>query len=192
MARSPRYYSPEDFWGVLWGTWLSPRRFFRNLDPEGGPVRPAIFASFVIYLDLLIEAALQAVWVREFSYSLLSGLLIGLPVAVFLALLLVAGFTALVLVILDAAPSRAKFGPVFRSLGYAAGILILLPIPYGPFIALAYGPYVVTVAVKETLDLSWRRAATVALIPLTTALLILLALLGLGDAYELLVNPPQS
>lgn len=174
------------------GVWFSPRRFFGNLDPEGSSVRPAIFASVVIYLDLVIEAALQAIWARSFELSLLSGLLLALILAAFLGLLLVAGFTTLVLVILDGAPSRAKFGPVFRSLGYATGILIVLPIPYGPFLALAYGPYVATVAVKETLDLSWKRATAATLIPVATALLILLALLGPGDAYNLLVNPPQS
>jgi hypothetical protein len=146
----------------------------------------------MIYLALVAEAALQAVWARSFDFSLLSGLLVAAIVAVFLGLLLVAGFTTLVLVILDGAPSRAKFSPVFRPLGYATAILIVLPIPYGPFLALAYGPYVATVAVKEALNLSWKRAAIASLIPVATALLILLALLGPGDAYDLLVNPPQS
>ena len=174
------------------GVWFSPRRFFRNLDPEGGTIGPAVFASLVIYATLLLEAALQAVWIREFDSSLLYALLLGLVVAVVFGPLLVASLTTLVLVVLDGAPSRAKFGPLFRSLGYASGVLILLPIPYAPFLILLYSPYVATVAVKETLGPSWKRAALGTLIPIATLLLILLALLGPGDAYEVLVNPPQS
>ena len=192
MSRDPTYRTEEGFWAALRGVWFSPRRFFRNLDPEGGTIGPAIFASLVIYLALLLEAALQAVWIREFDPSLLYALLFGLVVAVVLGPLLVASLTTLVLVVLDGAPSRAKFGPLFRSLGYACGVLILLPVPYAPFLVLLYGPYVATLAVKETLVTSWRRAAAGALIPVATLLLILLALLGPGDAYELLVNPPGS
>ena len=155
-------------------------------------MRPAVFASLVIYLDLVVEAVLQAVWAGGFEFSLLPSFLLGFVVAVFLALLLAAGFAALVLVVLDGAPSRARFGPVFRSVSYASGILIALPIPYGPFLALAYGPYVATVAVKETLNLGWKRAATATLIPLAAALLILLLLVGPTEALEILVNPPQN
>lgn len=192
MSGGPAYRTEEGFWAALRGVWFSPRRFFRNLDPEGGTIGPAIFASLVIYLALLLEAALQAVWIREFDPSLLYALLFGLVVAVVLGPLLVASLTTLVLVVLNGAPSRAKFGPLFRSLGYACGVLLLLPIPYAPFLVLLYGPYVATLAVKETLVTSWRRAAAGALIPVATLLLILLALLGPGDAYELLVNPPGS
>ncbi|MDP8938862.1 MAG: YIP1 family protein [Actinomycetota bacterium] len=192
MSGDSAYRTKEDFRAALRGVWFSPRRFFRNLDPEGGTIGPAIFASLVVYLALLLEAALQAVWIREFDPSLLYALLFGLVVAVVLGPLLVASLTTLVLVVLDGAPSRAKFSPLFRSLGYACGVLILLPIPYAPFLVLLYGPYVATLAVKETLVTSWRRAAVGALIPVATLLLILLALLGPGDAYELLVNPPGS
>ncbi|MGF1470790.1 MAG: YIP1 family protein [Rubrobacteraceae bacterium] len=192
MDRDPGYYSPEGFRDVLRGVWFSPRRFFGNLDPGGSLLRPVFFAAAVVYLVLAIEAVLRAVWVREIGYSLLYGLLAGLAVALFLGLLLVGAFTALVLVVLDGAPSRAKFGTLFRPLGYVAGVLIVLPIPYGPFLVLAYGPYVATVAVKETLGLSWKRAASATLIPLAATLLILLALLGPADAYNLLVNPPQN
>ena len=174
------------------GVWFSPRRFFSALAPEGGTIGPAVFASLVVYLALLLEAALQAAWIREFDSSFLYTLLLGLVVAVILGPLLVASLAALILVVLDGAPSRAKFGPLFRALGYACGVLIPLPIPYAPFLVLLYGPYVVTVAVKEMLHTSWRRAAAGALIPVATLLLILLALLGPGDAYEVLVNPPQS
>lgn len=192
MSRDSSYHSPVGFWDALRGVWFSPQRFFRNLDPDGGTVGPAVFASFVIYVALLLEAALQAVWVRQFDSSLLYALLLGLVVAVVLGPLLVASFTTLVLVILDGAPSRAKFGPLFRSLGYVSGVLILLPIPYAPFLILLYGPYAATVAVKETLGTGWKRAALGTLIPIVTLLLILLALLGPGDAYDVLVNPPQS
>lgn len=192
MSRDSVRYSSEGFWAALRGVWLSPHRFFRSLDPEGGIVGPTVFASLVVYLALLLEAALQAVWIREFDSSLLYNLFFGLVVAVFLGPLLVSSFTALVLVILDGAPSRAKFGPLFRAMGYACGVLILAPIPYAPFLILLYGPYIVTLAVKETLNTSWRRAALGALIPVATLMLILLALLGPGDAYQVLVNPPQN
>lgn len=192
MSRDSGYHSPVGFWDALRGVWFSPHRFFRNLDPEGGTVGPAVFASLVVYLALLLEAALQAVWVRQFDSSLLYALLLGLVVALVLGPLIVASLTALVLVVLDGAPSRAKFGPLFRALGYACGVLILLPIPYAPFLILLYGPYAATVAVKETLGTSWKRSALGTLIPIATLLLILLALLGPGAAYEVLVNPPQS
>ena len=174
------------------GVWFSPRRFFENLDPERGVVGPAIFASLVVYLALLLETALQAVWIREFDSGLLYSLLLGLVVALFLGPLLVASLTALVLVVLDGAPSWSKFGPLFRSLGYASGVLIAAPIPYAPFLIMLYAPYVATVAAKEALGTGWKRAVVGVLIPIATLLLILLALLGPGDAYEVLVNPPQS
>jgi hypothetical protein len=183
-------YSSENFREALREVWLSPGRFFKRLDPEGGPIRPAIFASIVLYLNLLLETALQALWLREFNYALIYAPLLGLVVAIVLAPLLVAGLTALVLVVLDGAPSRAKFGPTFRALGYATGIGSILWIPYGPLLALPYGAYVATVAVKETLNTTWQRAAAAALIPLGAVLLILLLLTGFDEAYGFLINPP--
>jgi hypothetical protein len=183
-------YSSENFREALREVWLSPGRFFKRLDPEGGPIRPAIFASIVLYLNLLLETALQALWLREFNYALIYAPLLGLVVAIVLAPLLVAGLTALVLVVLDGAPTRAKFGPTFRALGYATGIGSILWIPYGPLLALPYGAYVATVAVKETLNTTWQRAAAAALIPLGAVLLILLLLTGFDEAYGFLINPP--
>lgn len=186
------YYSPEDFWGALRGVWISPGRFFRELDPGGGFLRPAIFATLILYLNLLLEAGLQAAWAREFEYSLLYAPLLGLVVSVVLGPLLVAGFAALALVVLDGAPSRARFSPAFRALGYATGIGIVLWIPYGPFLALLYGPYVATVALKWTLDLTWKQAAAAAPIPLAALLAVLMLLTGPAETYELFINPPQS
>jgi hypothetical protein len=183
-------YSSENFREALREVWLSPDWFFKRLDPEGGPIRPAIFASIVLYLNLLLETALQALWLREFNYALIYAPLLGLVVAIVLAPLLVAGLTALVLVVLDGAPTRAKFGPTFRALGYATGIGSILWIPYGPLLALPYGAYVATVAVKETLNTTWQRAAAAALIPLGAVLLILLLLTGFDEAYGFLINPP--
>ena len=197
MFRRPRYvesahYSPEDFWGALQEVWFAPSRFFKRLDPEGGPIRPAIFASVVLYLNLLFEAALQAVWLREFNYALIYAPFLGLVVALVLAPLLVAGLTVLVLVILEGAPSRRSFGPTFRALGYASGIGFVLWVPYGPLLAIPYGALVATIAVKETLNLSWQRAAAATLIPLGAVLLILLLLTGPGEAFAFLTNPPGS
>ena len=192
MSRDSGYHPSVGFGSALRGVLFSPRRFFRGLDPEGGVVGPAVFAALIVYLALLLEAALQLLWVREFDSSLLYTLLLGLVVAVFLGPLLVTSLTTLVLVILDGGPSRSKFGLLFRALGYASGVLILAPIPYAPFLILLYGPYVATIAIKETFGMGWKRAAAGALIPIATLLLILLALLGPGDAYEVLVNPPQT
>ncbi len=194
MARrgNPGYYSREDFWGALRGVWFFPGRFFRELEPGGGFVRPAIFAALVLYLDLVLEAGLQAAWAREFEYSLLYAPLLGLVVALVLAPLLVAGFAALVLVVLDGAPSRARFGPAFRAIGYATGIGIVLWIPYGPLLAVLYGPYVATVALRWNLELPWKRATAAALLPLVALLVILLLLTGPAEIYELFTNPPQS
>lgn len=194
MARrdGPGYSSPEDFWGALRGVWLSPGRFFRELDPGGGFLRPGIFATLILYLNLVLEAGLQAAWARELEYSLLYAPLLGLVVSVALGPLLVAGFAALALVVLDSAPSRVRFGPAFRAIAYTTGIGIVLWIPYGPFLALLYGSYVATVALRWTLDLTWKRAAAAALIPLIALLVILLLLTGSTETYELLTNPPQS
>ena len=185
-------FSPEDFWGALREVWLAPGRFFRRLDPAGGQIRPVIFASIILYLNLLLEAALQALWLREFNYALIYAPFLGLVVSLVLAPLLVAGLTILVLVVLEGAPSRRSFGPVFRSLGYATGIGFVLWIPYAPLLALPYGALVATIAVKETLNMGWRRAAIATLIPLGAVLLILLLLTGPAEAVSFLINPPGS
>lgn len=192
MARRGYGGSPEDFWGALRGVWLGPARFFRNLDPKGGLIRPAIFVSLVLYLNLVLEAALQALWLREFNYALIYAPFLGLVVALVLAPLLVAGLAILVLVVLEGAPSRRGFGPVFRALGYASGIGLALWVPFAPILALPYGALVATIAVKEAMNVPWTRAATATLIPLGAVLLILLLLTGPGEAASFLVNPPQS
>jgi hypothetical protein len=186
------HHSPEDFWGALREVWFAPSRFFKMLDPEGGPIRPAIFASIILYLNLLLEAALQALWLMEFNYNLIYAPFVGLVVALVLAPLLVAGLAVLVLVVLEGAPSRRSFGPTFRALGYAAGIGFVLWVPYGPLLAIPYGAIVATIAVKEASNIDWRRAAAATLIPLGAVLLILLLLTGPGEAYGFLVNPPGS
>lgn len=184
--------SPENFSDALREVWLAPGRFFRELDPDGRPVRPAIFASLVLYLNLVLEPALQAVWLREFNFALIYVPFVGLVVALVLAPLLVAGLAALVLVVLEGAPSRRSFGPLFRSLCYASGIGVVLWVPFGPLLALPYGALVATIAVKETLNLDWGRAAAAALIPLGAVFLILFLLTGPGEAYGFIVNPPGS
>ena len=186
------YQSPEGFGDVVRGVWFAPGRFFGRLDPEGGLVRPALFASFVLYLNLICDELLRVAWRLEFNYGLLNAALPGLAVALVLGPLLVAGLSALVLTILDGAPSRRKFGRVFRALGYAIAIGLVLWIPYAPFVALPYGLYVATVAVKEALSVSWRRAAFATLAPLVAALLMVLLLAGPTGAYELLLSPPEE
>lgn len=183
------YHSSERFRDVLGQVWLTPGKFFRRLDPDGGPLRPALFAAVILYLNLLLGELLRFVWRLEFNYGLLYAALPGFVVALVLAPLSVAGLSALVLTVLDGAPSRRKFAPVFRALGYATAIGIVLPLPYAPLVALPYGLYVATVAIREALFISWRRAATATLIPLGAVILILLLLAG-PDAYQLLVNPP--
>ena len=184
--------SPENFSDALREVWLSPGRFFKELDPDGGPIRPAIFASLVLYLNLLLESALQVLWLREFNYALIYTPFVGLVVAFVLAPLLVAGLTVLVLVVLEGAPSRRSFGPVFRALCYASGIGVVLWVPFGPILALPYGALVATIAVKETLNLNWSRAAAATLIPLGAVFLILFLLTGPSEAYGFLTNPPGS
>jgi hypothetical protein len=184
--------SPENFWGALKGVWIAPRRFFERLDPGGGFFRPVIFASIILYLNLLLEAALQVVWLREFNFALIYAPFLGLVVALVLAPLLVAGLAVLVLVVLDGAPSRRSFGPVFRALAYASGIGAVLWIPYAPLLAIPYGAFVATVAIKETIHASWGRAAAGALIPLAAVLLILLLLTSPEEAFGFLLNPPGS
>ena len=195
MFRRQRYvefvhHSPEDFWSAIREVWFAPGRFFKMLDPGGGPIRPALFASLILYLNLLFEAVLQAVWLGEFNYALIYAPFLGLVVALVLAPLLVAGLTTLVLVVLEGAPSRPSFGPLFRALGYAAGIGLVLWVPFGPLLAIPYGALVSTIAVKETLNIGWTRAAAAALIPLGAVLLIILLLTG--EAVSFLLNPPRS
>src|SRR5919199_1166133 len=184
------YYSSEGFGDVLRGVWLAPGKFFRKLNPEGSLVRPGLFAAAILYLNLLFGELLRAAWLLEFNYGLLYALLPGLVVSLVLAPLLVAGLSLLVLTVLDGAPSRRKFGPVFRALGYTTAIGFVLWIPYAPLFALPYGLYVATVAVKEILAINWRRAAVATLAPLVAVLLILLLLTGPDEAYQLLINPP--
>ena len=157
-----------------------------------GLIRPAIFVSLVLYLNLLLEATLQALWLGEFNYALIYAPFLGLIVALLLAPLLVAGLTILVLVILEGAPSRRGFVPAFRSLGYASGIGVALWIPFAPILAIPYGALVATIAVKKTLNVSSTRAAAATLLPLLAVLLTLLALLGPGEAASFFTNPPQS
>lgn len=187
---STGFYSPEGFRSVVREVWLAPGHFFGRLDPDGGPVRPALFASVVLYINLLLGEVLRQVWNSEFNYGLVNAALPGLVVALILGPLLVAGLAALVLTILDGAPSRRKFGPVFRGLGYASAICVVFWIPFAPLIAVPYGLYVATVAVKEVLFISWRRAAAATLVPLGAVLLILLLLTGFEEAAQLLINPP--
>ena len=185
--------SPEDFWGALRGVWFAPVRFFRGLDPRGGVIRPAIFASVVLYLDLLLEAVLQMLWLREFNYAMIYTPFLALVVAIVLAPLLIAGFAILVMVILGGGTlSRGSFFPLFRSLGYASGIGFALWIPFAPLLAVPYGAFVATVSVKETMNVTWARAAAATLIPLGAVILTVLALLGPGEATGFLVNPPGS
>lgn len=184
------HYSPEGFGDVLRQVWLSPKKFFGRLDPEGGVIRPAFFAAAVMYLDLLLGELLRTVWLFEFNYGLLYAAVAGLVASLILAPSLVAGLSLLVLTVLDGAPSRRKFGPVFRALGYTTAIGLVLWIPYAPLVALPYGLYVATVAVKEALFISWRRATVSTLAPLAAVLLILLLLTGPNEAYQLLINPP--
>lgn len=185
--------SPEDFWGALRGVWFAPVRFFRELDPRGGMFRPAIFAIVVLYLNLILEAVLQILWLQEFNYALIYAPLFGLVVAVVLAPLLVAGLALLVVIILGGGtPLRGGFGPLFRSLGYASGIGFVFWIPFAPLLAIPYGAFVATVAVKETMNVTLARAAAAALIPLAAVILIVLALLGPDDAVGFLINPPGS
>ncbi len=184
--------SREDFWGALRGVWFSPRRYFEMLDPAGGLVRPAIFASIVLYLNLILEAALQVLWLQEYNFALIYAPFLALVVAVVLAPLLVAGLCVLVLVILEGAPSRRGFGPTFRALGYASGIGAVLWIPYAPLLAIPYGAFVATIAVKEALDVGWAKAAAGALIPLVAVLLVLILLTDPSEAVGFLRNPPGS
>ena len=190
MSRARYGGSPEDFWGALRGVWLAPNEFFARLDPDAGFVRPTVFASLVLYLNLVLGEALQAVWVGDFNAGFLYVLFFGLVVSLVLAPFLVSALAVLVQVIHSGGPSRRDFRSLYRNLAYATGIGIVLWIPYGPFLAISYGAYVATGAVKGALATDNRRAAAAALIPLAAVLAILLLLTGPTEAYELLKNPP--
>jgi hypothetical protein len=192
--RDPGYIaSPEDFWSVLRGVWFYPVRFFRGLDPGGGVIRPAIFVALVLYLDLLLEAVLQMAWLFEFNYGSIYAPFFGLVVAIVLAPLLVAGLALLVMIVLGGGTlSQGGFIPLFRCLSYASAIGIVLWIPFAPLLAIPYGAYVATTAVRETANVSTARAAAATLIPLGAVILIILLLLGPGDAASFLINPPGS
>ena len=193
MARRDLGYivSSEDFWSALRGVWFYPVRYFRGLDPEGGIIRPAIFASLILYLDLILETVLQQIWLLEFNYGLIYAPFFGLVAAIVLAPLLVAGLAVLVMIVLGGGtPSRGDFVPLFRSLSYASGIGLALWIPFAPLLAVPYGAYVATAAVKETTNVSWNRAAAATLIPLGAVVLTVLLLLGPGEAAGFLINPP--
>jgi hypothetical protein len=147
----------------------------------------------VLYLDLLLEALLQMLWLREFNFGLIYAPFLGLVVAIVLAPLLIAGLALLVMVILGGGTlSRGDFVPLFRSLSYASGIGFALWIPFAPLLAVPYGAFVATIAVKETMNVTWARAAAATLIPLGAVLLTVLALLGSDEAVGFLVNPPGS
>lgn len=192
MSRARYGGAPEDFWGALRGVWLAPREFFARLDPDAGFVRPTVFAATILYLNLVLEAALQAVWVRDFNIGLVYALFLGLVVSLVLAPLLVSGLTVLVQVIHAGAPSRRDFRPLYRHLAYASGVGAILWIPFGPFLAIPFGAYVLTTAVRTAIQTDVRRAALAALVPFGAVLLILLLLTGPTEAYNLLTNPPGS
>jgi hypothetical protein len=185
--------APEAFWSVLRGVWFYPVRYFRGLDPEGGLVRPAIFAALVLYLNLILEAVLQMAWNLEFNYGSIYAPFFGLVVAIVLAPLLVAGLTLLVTMVLEGGRlSRGDFVPLFRSLSYASAVGIVLWIPFAPLLAVPYGAYVATVAVKETMNVTPARAAIATLIPLGAVVAIVLLLLGPDGTAGVLINPPGS
>ena len=192
--RNPGYISsPEDFWSVVRGVWFYPARYFRGLDPDGGIIRPVIFAAVVLYLDLILEAVLQMVWLLEFNYGSIYAPFFGLVVAIVLAPLLVAGLSLLVMIVLGGGTlSRGGFIPLFRSLSYASAIGLVLWIPFAPLLAIPYGAYVATTAVKETTNVTPARAAAATLIPLGAVVLIILLLLGPSGAAGFLINPPGS
>jgi hypothetical protein len=69
---------------------------------------------------------------------------------------------------------------------------LALWIPFAPLVAIPYGAFVATVAVKETMNLTWNRAAASTLIPLGAVVLTVLILLGPNEAAGFLINPPGS
>ena len=50
----PGYRSPEGFGDVVRGVWFAPRRFFGRLDPEGGLLRQALYASSVLIQTIIL------------------------------------------------------------------------------------------------------------------------------------------
>ena len=192
MSRARYGGASESFWGALRAVWLSPSEFFARLDPDAGFVRPTVFAAMVLYLNLVFEAALQAAWIQDFNIGLVYALFLGLVVSLVLAPLLVSALAVLVQVIHAGGPSRRDFRPLYRHLAYASGIGIILWVPFGPVLAIPYGAYVLTTAVRTALQTDTRRAALAALIPFGAVLLILLLLLGPAESYEMLRNPPGS
>jgi len=185
-------HSPEGFTEALREVWLAPGRFFRHLDPEGGWLRPAAFAAAVMFLNLLLGDLLQAIWLRDFGPELLRLPVLALAAAVLLGPALAALFAGLVLFVLDGAPSKDRFGPAFRAVGYVSGIGAVLWIPFAPLIAIPYAAYVAYVALRETLGARPGQAAAAALLPLGALLLVLLLLTGPEGLRVLLTNPPQS
>ena len=192
MSRAGYGESIESFWGALRGVWFSPGEFFARLDPDGGFVRPTVFAALVLYLNFVLGEALQEIWIMEFNAGLLYGLFFGLVVSLILAPFLVSALAVLVQVIHAGGPSRRDFRPLYRHLAYATGIGVILWIPFGPILAIPYGAYVATRATQTALQTDARRAALATLIPLGAVLLIIFLLTGPAESYELLTNPPGS
>lgn len=185
-------HSPEGFTEALREVWFAPGRFFRYLDPEGGQIRPAVFAVAIMFLNLLLGDLLQAAWLRDFDPSLLRLPLLALAAAVLLGPALIAFFAGLVLFVLDGAPSKERFGPAFRSLAYVSGIGLVLWIPFAPLVVVPYAAYVAHIAVRERLGANTKQAAASVLIPLGALLLILFMLTGAEELWALFMNPPQS
>lgn len=187
------YYSPEGFRAALGGVWWRPRRFFRNLDPQSSPLRPALFAAAVLYINLILGAVTVSVWAREFNQSLLYVPVVGLVVAAILGPLMIAGLTALTLMLMnpDSSPVRG-FVRTFRAYGFVSGIAVILWVPYAPLLVIPYGLYVATTAVRETHRLDWRQAALCTLVPLVAILLIILLLTGVSGSWQLLQNLPGT
>ena len=193
LASHRERHAPEGFTEALREVWFAPRRFFRHLDPEGGLIRPAIFAAAIMFLNLVLGDLLQAVWLLDFDLELLLQLpLMALVTSVFLGPALVALFAGLVLFVLDGAPSKQRFGPTFRALGYVSGIGAVLWIPFAPLVAVPYAAYVAHIAIMERLGANQKQAAASVLIPLGALLLILLLLSGGDELWSLFINPPQS
>jgi hypothetical protein len=92
MSRARYGGAPEDFWGALRGVWLAPGEFFARLDPDAGFVRPTVFASMVLYLNLVLESALQALWIGDLNLGLVYALFFGLVVSLMLAPFLVSAW----------------------------------------------------------------------------------------------------
>lgn len=193
LAPRRERHAPEGFTGALREVWLAPRRFFKHLDPEGGLLRPAVFAAAIIFLNLLLGDLLQAAWLRDFDLELLLQLpLMALATSVFLGPALVALFAGLVLFVLDGAPSKQRYGPAFRALGYVSGIGAVLWIPFAPLVAVPYAAYVAHIAVMERLGANRQQAAASVLIPLGALLVIFFLLSGGEELWSLFINPPQS